>query len=147
MIRDYTCKKCGYESHNDGLKFTVRYQAPLDELMIICPYCGYGWIEKCHKHKAETRPEGQVTPKAGGTMMKRNKDLAKPAAIMLVFSSVAVAWHITSMVGFVMFYARNDGNPNWIVFFLLCCSGMLFLNLMLDAREILREIREAVNAR
>ena len=142
MIRDYVCEKCGFESHNGGLKFTIRYQQPLDELLIVCPYCGYSWREKCHKaHPA------QITPKAGGTRMKRNKDLAKPAAIMLVFSSVAVAWHITSMVGFVMFYARNDGNPNWIVFFLLCCSGMLFLNLMLDAREILREIREAVNAR
>ncbi len=23
MMRDYVCKKCGYESHNGGLKFTV----------------------------------------------------------------------------------------------------------------------------
>ncbi|OQA20942.1 MAG: hypothetical protein BWY63_01441 [Chloroflexi bacterium ADurb.Bin360] len=45
MIRDYVCEKCGYESHNGGLKFTVRYQQPLDELLIVCPYCGYSWRE------------------------------------------------------------------------------------------------------
>ena len=63
MIRDYICEKCGFESHNGGLKFTVRYQQPLDELLIVCPYCGYTWREKCQKQapQPETQPAKKVS--------------------------------------------------------------------------------------
>jgi len=140
MIRDYVCEKCGYESHNGGLKFTVRYQQPLDELLIVCPYCGYSWREKCHK--AETRPEGQVTPKAGGTMMK-HKLLAARALMFAAILSMAI--NVKTVIQFAIHYYRGE-TPAWFLF-CMCAVAVWVFNIMLDVRDELREAKEQDHAR
>jgi hypothetical protein len=140
MIHDYTCEKCGFESHNGGLKFTVHYQGTAaDELLITCPYCGYGWREKCHKAQPT-----QITPKAGGTRMSKETKLL--AARILMFAAIlGMARSVKTMIQFAIHYYRGE-TPAWFLF-CMCAVAVWMFNIMLDVREELREAKEQNNAR
>lgn len=138
MIHDYTCEKCGFESHNGGLKFTVHYQGTAaDELLITCPHCGYGWREKCHKAQPT-----QITPKAGGTRMK-HKLLAAQALMLAAILGMALS--VKTMIQFAIHYYRGE-TPAWFLF-CMCAVAVWTFNIMLDVREELREAKEQNNAR
>ncbi len=137
MIRDYICEKCGFESHNGGLKFTVRYQQPLDELLIVCPYCGYSWREKCGKAQP-----AQITLKAGGKRMK-HKLLAARALMFAAILSMAI--NVKTVIQFAIHYYRGE-TPAWFLF-CMCAVAVWVFNVMLDVREELREAKEQNDAR
>jgi len=93
--------------------------------------------EKCGKAQP-----AQVTPKAGGTMMK-HKLLAARALMLAAILSMAI--NVKTVIQSAIHYYRGE-TPAWFLF-CMCAVAVWVFNVMLDVREELREAKEQNNAR